>query len=128
MTNRSDSVQTAESGSHGEGEVFDPAEHRPSGRGLVIVGVLAVLVLGALVVTGVVTRNMAAALRDTWAAVPEPKVVVAVGDCACDGGVFAGAYGVVGPVSSVVPVGVEVRGCPPSPTEIIAGLRTLRGR
>jgi len=56
MTNRSDSVQAVESGSHGEGEVFDPAEHRPSGRGLVIVGVLAVLVLGALVVIGVVPR------------------------------------------------------------------------
>jgi Ni,Fe-hydrogenase III small subunit len=81
-----------------------------------------------LLVTGVVTRNMAAALRDTWGAVAEPKVVVAVGDCACDGGVFADAYGVIGPVSAVVPVHVEVRGCPPSPPEIIAGLRTLSGR
>ena len=81
-----------------------------------------------LVVTGVVTRNMASALRDTWAAVAEPKVVVALGDCACDGGVFTDAYGVIGPASSVVPVAVEVRGCPPSPTEIIAGLRTLSGR
>ena len=82
----------------------------------------------ALLVTGIVTRNMASALRDTFEAVASPKAVIAVGDCACDGGMFADAYGVVGPVSSVVPVDVEVRGCPPSPTEIIVGLRSLGGR
>jgi len=82
----------------------------------------------ALVVTGVVTRNLADALRRTVDATPEPRAVVAVGDCACDGGVFSGAYGVVGPVSSVVPPDVEVRGCPPHPAEIIAGLRSVTGR
>jgi formate hydrogenlyase subunit 7 len=81
-----------------------------------------------LVVTGVVTRNMAGALRDTLEATPQPRVVVAVGDCACGGGVFTGAYGVVGPASSVVPVDVEVVGCPPPPSEIIAGLRAVTGR
>jgi formate hydrogenlyase subunit 7 len=81
-----------------------------------------------LVVTGVVTRNMESALRKTFDAVAEPKVVVAVGDCACHGGVFSGAYGVVGPASSVVAVDVEVPGCPPAPSEIIAGLRAVTGR
>ena len=81
-----------------------------------------------LVVTGVVTRNMASALRDTFEAVASPKAVIAVGDCACGGGVFSDAYGVVGPASAVIPVDVEVRGCPPSPSEIIVGLRSLSGR
>jgi formate hydrogenlyase subunit 7 len=81
-----------------------------------------------LVVTGVVTRNMAGALRKTFEAVAEPTVVVAVGDCACHGGVFGDAYGVVGPVSVVVPVDVEVTGCPPAPAEIIAGFRAVTGR
>ena len=81
-----------------------------------------------LLVTGVVTRNMASALRDTFDAVAAPKTVIAVGDCACDEGMFAGAYGAVGAVSAVVPVDVEVRGCPPSPSEIIVGLRSVSGR
>jgi formate hydrogenlyase subunit 7 len=81
-----------------------------------------------LVVTGAVTVNMAAALRKTVEAVPEPTIIVAVGDCACHGGVFADAYAVVGPVSSVAPVDVQVTGCPPSPSEIIAGLRCVTGR
>jgi Ni,Fe-hydrogenase III small subunit len=82
----------------------------------------------ALVVTGVVTRNMAEPLRRTYEAVPEPKVVVAVGDCARNCGVFAGAYGVVGSVADVVPVDLEVAGCPPRPETIVAALRLLTGR
>lgn len=82
----------------------------------------------ALLVTGPVTRNMAEPLRRTYDAVPAPKQVVAVGDCARDCGVFAGAYGVVGAVSDVVPVDVEVAGCPPEPTAIVAALRGLTGR
>ncbi|MBC6445899.1 NADH-quinone oxidoreductase subunit B family protein [Actinokineospora xionganensis] len=82
----------------------------------------------ALLVTGVVTRNMAEPLRRTFEAVPAPKLVVAVGDCARDCGVFAGAYGVVGPVSDVVPVDLEIAGCPPRPEAIVEGLRKLTGR
>ncbi|GAA4156116.1 NADH-quinone oxidoreductase subunit NuoB [Actinomadura keratinilytica] len=82
----------------------------------------------ALLVTGPVTRNMQVALRRTYEAVPEPKVVVALGDCARDCGVFAGAYGVAGAVRDVVPVDVEVPGCPPEPEAIVAALRGLTGR
>jgi Ni,Fe-hydrogenase III small subunit len=82
----------------------------------------------ALLVTGPVTRNMEVALRRTYEAVPEPNVVVAVGDCARNCGVFAGAYGVAGAVGDVVPVDVEVRGCPPEPEAIVAALRGLTGR
>jgi formate hydrogenlyase subunit 7 len=82
----------------------------------------------ALLVTGVVTRNMEQPLRNTLAAIPQPRIVVAVGDCACNRGVFAGAYGVVGAVADVVPVDVQILGCPPSPTQIIDGLRSVTGR
>jgi len=82
----------------------------------------------ALLVTGVVTRNMAEPLRRTFEAVPAPKLVVAVGDCARNCGVFAGAYGVVGAVGDVVPVDVEIAGCPPRPEAIVEGLRKLTGR
>lgn len=82
----------------------------------------------ALLVTGPVTRNMAEPLRRTHEAVPEPKLVVAVGDCARNCGVFAGAYGVVGAVADVVPVALEVPGCPPRPEAIVAALRELTGR
>ncbi|RKS73012.1 Ni,Fe-hydrogenase III small subunit [Actinomadura pelletieri DSM 43383] len=82
----------------------------------------------ALLVTGPVTRNMRMALRRTHEAVPDPKVVVAVGDCARNCGVFAEAYGVVGAVGDVVPVDVEVPGCPPEPDAIVAALRGLTGR
>jgi formate hydrogenlyase subunit 7 len=81
-----------------------------------------------LLVTGVVTHNMAQALRDTVAATPRPRVVIAVGDCACNGGVFAEGYGVLGPVGDVVDVDVEVTGCPPTPPEIIHALRQVTGR
>jgi Ni,Fe-hydrogenase III small subunit len=82
----------------------------------------------AVLATGVVTRNMHQPLLNTLNAVPEPRIVIAVGDCACTGGVFADGYGVVGSVSEVVPVDVEVPGCPPTPQEIITALRTVTGR
>ncbi len=81
-----------------------------------------------LLVTGPVTHNMAGPLRKTFEALPQPGVVVALGDCARDCGVFAGAYGVAGAVSDVVPVNVEIPGCPPDPEAIIAALRGLAGR
>jgi Ni,Fe-hydrogenase III small subunit len=81
-----------------------------------------------LLVTGVVTRNMEQPLRNTLAATPQPRIVLAVGDCACNRGVFANAYGVVGAVSDVVPVDVQVPGCPPAPAEIVAALRSVTRR
>jgi len=81
-----------------------------------------------LAVTGVVTHNMSAALRATYDATPEPKVVIAIGDCARNCGIFAGGPGVQGAVSDVVPVDVEVAGCPPAPAQIIAALRQVTGR
>ena len=82
-----------------------------------------------LLVTGPVTRNMADPLKRTYDATPDPKIVVAVGDCAKDCGIFAGGYGVVGPVSAVIPVDVVVPGCPPHPRAILAGiLKALQSR
>ena len=81
-----------------------------------------------LLATGVVTRNMRQPLLNTFDAVPEPRVVIAVGDCACNSGVFADGYGVVGSVGDVVAVDVEVPGCPPTPPQIIAALRSVTGR
>jgi Ni,Fe-hydrogenase III small subunit len=78
-----------------------------------------------LMVTGPVTKNMREALERTYAATPDPKWVVAVGDCALDGGIFAGSYAVTGGVSSVVPVDLHIRGCPPSPTALLQGLLAL---
>ncbi|MEV5408781.1 NADH-quinone oxidoreductase subunit NuoB [Thermopolyspora sp. NPDC052614] len=82
----------------------------------------------ALMVTGPVTRNMETALRRTYEAVPRPRLVIALGDCARNCGVFAGAYGVTGAVGDVVPVDVEVPGCPPPPEAIVSALRGLTGR
>jgi formate hydrogenlyase subunit 7 len=82
----------------------------------------------ALLVTGVVTRNMAQPLRNTLEATPAPRVVIACGDCALNRGVFADAYGVIGAVGEVVPVDVEIPGCPPTPTQIVAALRSVTGR
>src|SRR5215467_7173678 len=70
-----------------------------------------------LMVTGPVTRNMCEALERTYQATPDPKWVVAVGDYAADGGLFAGSYAVVGGVAAVIPVDLHIRGCPPSPAE-----------
>jgi Ni,Fe-hydrogenase III small subunit len=78
-----------------------------------------------LLVTGPVTKNMREALERTWRATPNPKWVVAVGDCGADGGVFAGSYAVVGGVSTVVPVDLVIRGCPPTPKQILQGLLSL---
>jgi Ni,Fe-hydrogenase III small subunit len=81
-----------------------------------------------LLVTGPVTRNMAEALRRTWEATPDPKIVIAVGDCGRDGGIFAGSYAVVGGVSDVVPVDAVIAGCPPSPRALLAGILDALGR
>lgn len=78
-----------------------------------------------LLVTGPVTRNMREALERAWRATPDPKWVVAVGDCAVDGGIFASSYAVEGGVSSVVPVDLHIRGCPPRPQQILEGLLAL---
>jgi Ni,Fe-hydrogenase III small subunit len=78
-----------------------------------------------LMVTGPVTRNMREALERTYAATPDPKWVVAVGDCALDGGIFAGSYACVGGVSAVVPVDLHIRGCPPRPVDLLKGLLGL---
>jgi Ni,Fe-hydrogenase III small subunit len=82
----------------------------------------------ALLVTGPVTRNMAVPLRRTFDALSQPRIVMAVGDCAINAGEFAGGYGVAGPVSDVVAVDMAVPGCPPEPDAIVAALRGLTGR
>lgn len=82
----------------------------------------------ALLVTGVVTRNMLQPLVNTLAATPQPRVVIACGDCALNRGVFGEAYGVVGAVGEVIPVDVEIPGCPPSPDQVVAALRSVTGR
>jgi Ni,Fe-hydrogenase III small subunit len=81
-----------------------------------------------LMVTGPVTRNMRDALERTYHATPDPKWVVAIGDCARDGGCFAGSYAVVGGVSQVVPVDLHIPGCPPTPTQMLQGLLALMER
>ncbi|MDE3080973.1 MAG: NADH-quinone oxidoreductase subunit B family protein [Paracoccaceae bacterium] len=78
-----------------------------------------------LLVTGPVTRNMAEALRRTYDATPAPKWVVAAGDCAIDGGCFAGSYAVHGGVAEVLPVALTIPGCPPRPIDLLRGLVTL---
>ena len=78
-----------------------------------------------LLVTGPVTRNMREALERTYQATPDPKWVVAVGDCAADGGIFAGSYAVAGGVDAVVPVDLHIRGCPPTPLQLLQGLLAL---
>src|SRR6266699_637788 len=78
-----------------------------------------------LLVTGPVTKNMREALERTYLATPDPKWVVAVGDCAIDGGMFAGGYACVGGVSAVVAVDLHIRGCPPRPVALLKGLLAL---
>ena len=75
-----------------------------------------------LLVTGPVSRNMEQALRRTYDAMPEPKLVVAIGDCGCDGGIFGENYASRGRVANVLPVDVAVPGCPPAPAAIIRGI------
>jgi Ni,Fe-hydrogenase III small subunit len=81
-----------------------------------------------LLVTGPVTKNMREALERTYAATPDPKWVVAVGNCAVDGGMFAGSYAVTGGVDKVVPVDLHIKGCPPTPTDLLKGLLALLER
>ena len=77
-----------------------------------------------LLVTGPVSRNMAVALERTWQATPAPKLVVAVGDCGCTGGIFGESYASCGKVANVIPVDVAVPGCPPPPLDILRGILT----
>jgi len=81
-----------------------------------------------LLVTGPVSRHMAEALRRTHQATPEPRLVVAVGDCGCNGGIFGESYASCGRVANVIPVDVEVAGCPPPPLEILRAILTAVGR
>ncbi|GAB4414146.1 MAG: hypothetical protein OHK0032_10230 [Thermodesulfovibrionales bacterium] len=78
-----------------------------------------------LLVTGPVSRQMELALKKTYLATPEPRLVIACGDCARDGGIYKGSYAVTNGVASVIPVDCYIRGCPPKPIEIIAGLSKL---
>src|SRR5512136_2892022 len=78
-----------------------------------------------LMVTGPVTKNMREALERTYFATPSPKWVIAVGDCAHDGGIFSGSYAVAGGVGAVVPVDLHIEGCPPSPLKLLKGLLAL---
>jgi Ni,Fe-hydrogenase III small subunit len=75
-----------------------------------------------LLVTGPVSKHMEVALRRTYDAAPDPKLVVAVGDCGCTGGIFGESYATCGRVSNVIPVDVAIPGCPPSPTRILEGI------
>lgn len=81
-----------------------------------------------LLVTGPVSRNMEEALRHTYDATPEPKLVVAIGDCGCDGGIFGESYASCGRVANVIPVDVAVPGCPPTPLAIMQGILTAIAR
>jgi Ni,Fe-hydrogenase III small subunit len=75
-----------------------------------------------LLVTGPVSKHMAIALQRTYDATPDPKLVVAVGDCGCTGGIFGESYASLGPVASVLPVDVAIPGCPPTPTALLRGI------
>lgn len=77
-----------------------------------------------LLVTGPVSKNMEIALKRTYDATPEPKLVVAIGDCGCTGGIFGESYASCGRVANVIPVDVAVPGCPPTPTAIMQGILT----
>jgi Ni,Fe-hydrogenase III small subunit len=81
-----------------------------------------------LLVTGPVSRHMEGALRRTYEAIPDPKLVVALGDCGCTGGIFGESYATCGRVSNVIPVDVAVPGCPPSPTRILQGILAALSR
>ena len=80
-----------------------------------------------LMVTGPVTKNMREALLRTYMATPDPKWVVAIGNCAVDGGLFAGSYAVAGGVKDAIPVDLHIPGCPPTPLDILGGLIVLLG-
>jgi Ni,Fe-hydrogenase III small subunit len=80
-----------------------------------------------LLVTGPVAKHMAVALQRTYDATPEPKLVVAAGDCGCTGGIFGESYASLGRVANVIPVDVEVPGCPPTPTALLQGILAAIG-
>ena len=82
----------------------------------------------ALVVTGPVTVNMEHPLKDVYKQTPQPKLVIALGDCAINCGVFKGSYAVTGPVERHIPVDVRIPGCPPRPSEILEVLKKLKGQ
>jgi len=75
-----------------------------------------------LLVTGPVSRHMELALRRTYDAAPDPKLVVAVGDCGCDGGIFGESYASCGRISNIIPVDVSIPGCPPTPLQLMQGI------
>jgi Ni,Fe-hydrogenase III small subunit len=75
-----------------------------------------------LLVTGPVSKHMEVALRRTYDAMPEPKLVVAVGDCGCSGGIFGESYASCGRVANILPVDVAIPGCPPTPTQLLQGI------
>ena len=75
-----------------------------------------------LLVTGPVSRHMAIALKRTYDATPDPKLIVAVGECGCNGGIFGESYASLGRVANVIPVDVEIPGCPPTPTALLRGI------
>jgi Ni,Fe-hydrogenase III small subunit len=77
-----------------------------------------------LLITGPVAKSMEVALRRTYDATPDPKLIVAIGDCGCTGGIFGESYASCGRVSNVIPVDVAVPGCPPSPRQIMSGILT----
>lgn len=78
-----------------------------------------------LLVTGPLARNMLTALERTFAAIPAPKLVVALGDCACDGGIFGESYATAGKLANIMPVDLTIPGCPPAPLEILRGILQL---
>jgi Ni,Fe-hydrogenase III small subunit len=82
----------------------------------------------ALVVTGPVTVNMERALKDVYKQTPDPKLVIALGDCAINCGVFKGSYAVTGPIDRHIPVDVRIPGCPPRPADILKALTDLQER
>ncbi len=79
----------------------------------------------ALLVTGPLSKNMLVALKSTYAAMPEPKFIITLGDCALDGGLFKDSYYIAGPIKDILPVVLHIPGCPPSPLAIIQALLSL---
>jgi Ni,Fe-hydrogenase III small subunit len=80
-----------------------------------------------LLVTGPVSVNMEIALKRTYAATPNPKIVVAVGDCGCDGGIFGESYASLGGIGNVIPVDAHIPGCPPRPVDLLLGILKVIG-
>ena len=80
-----------------------------------------------LLVTGPVSVNMEIALKRTYAATPNPKIVVAVGDCGCDGGIFGESYASLGRIENVIPVDAQIPGCPPRPVDLLLGILKVIG-